>query len=115
MKSVFADRQFNFLVATNVLVVALAVVFAGETFLSLYNFQSMSAQVPELALLALGVMLAMIAGGGGIDLSGIALANLAGVGSYLLVRDWVSADEAPLAFSWLFAAMALLIVSPAVC
>ncbi|RVE95491.1 ABC transporter permease, partial [Sinorhizobium meliloti] len=40
MKSVFADRQFNFLVATNVLVVALAVVFAGDTFLSLYNFQS---------------------------------------------------------------------------
>ncbi|MDX0455105.1 ABC transporter permease [Sinorhizobium medicae] len=109
MKSVFADRQFNFLVATNVLVVALAVVFAGDTFLSLYNFQSMSAQVPELALLALGVMLAMIAGNGGIDLSGIALANLASVGSYLLMRDWVSVDEAPLAFSWLFAVIALLI------
>ncbi|PLU10162.1 sugar ABC transporter permease [Sinorhizobium medicae] len=109
MKSVFADRQFNFLVATNVLVAALAVVFAGDTFLSLYNFQSMSAQVPELALLALGVMLAMIAGNGGIDLSGIALANLAGVGSYLLMRDWVSVDEVPLAFSWLFALIALLI------
>jgi simple sugar transport system permease protein len=109
MKTMFADRQFNFLVATNALVVALAAVFAGDTFLSLYNFQSMSAQVPELALLALGVMLAMIAGGGGIDLSGIALANLAGVGSYLLVRDWVSADEAPLAFSWLFAVVALII------
>ncbi len=63
------------LVATNALVVALAAVFAGDTFLSLYNFQSMSAQVPELALLALGVMLAMIAGGAASICPGIALAQ----------------------------------------
>lgn len=109
MASVFSDRQLNFLVLANALVIAVAVVFSGDTFLSLYNFQSMSAQVPELALLALGVMLAMVAGNGGIDLSGIALANLSGIASYLLMRDWVSVDDQPLTFVWLFAGIALLI------
>nr|WP_256473388.1 ABC transporter permease [Phyllobacterium sp. 21LDTY02-6] len=104
-----SDRQLNFLVVVNALVIAVAVVLAGDTFLSLYNFQSMSAQVPELALLALGVMLAMIAGSGGIDLSGIALANLSGIVSYLLIRDWVSADDLPLTFVGLFAGIALLV------
>jgi len=90
-------------------VIVAGVVFAGATFISPYNFQSMSAQVPELGLLALGVMLAMVSGNGGIDLSGIALANLAGVLSYLLVRNWVSVDNAPLMFVWIFAAVALLV------
>jgi simple sugar transport system permease protein len=103
----FSDRQLNFLVLANALVIAVAVVFAGETFLSLYNFQSMSAQVPELALLALGVMLAMIAGRGGIDLSGIALANLSGIVAYVLLRDKISPDDQPLTFVWLFAGIAL--------
>lgn len=103
----FSDRQLNFLVLANALVFACAVIFAGQTFLSLYNFQSMSAQVPELALLALGVMLAMIAGRGGIDLSGIALANLSGIIGYVLIRDWISADDQPFTFVWLFAAIAL--------
>lgn len=109
MRNILADRQLNFLVAANVIVIAAGVVFAGATFISPYNFQSMSAQVPELGLLALGVMLAMISGNGGIDLSGIALANLAGVLSYLLVRNWVSVDNAPLMFVWVFAAVALLV------
>lgn len=107
MNRILADRQLNFLVAANVLVVAAAIVFAGSTFLSLYNFQSMSSQVPELGLLALGVMLAMISGNGGIDLSGIALANLSGAISFLLLRDWISADDAPQTFAWTFAGIAL--------
>ncbi|MGH6861238.1 MAG: ABC transporter permease [Phyllobacterium sp.] len=107
MGRILTDRQLNFLAAANLLVVALAIVFAGSNFVSLYNLQSMSAQVPELGLLALGVMLAMVSGNGGIDLSGIALANLSGVVSYLLVREWVSADEAPALFAWSFAAVSL--------
>ena len=43
-------------------------------FLTLINFQSMGAQFPEFALLALAMMLAMITGG--IDLSVVAIANL---------------------------------------
>lgn len=107
MGSLVADRQLNFLAAANILVIVAAVAFAGSNFVSLYNLQSMSAQVPELGLLALGVMLAMVSGNGGIDLSGISLANLAGITSYLLVRDWISADDAPVLFSWSFAGIAL--------
>ena len=74
-----ADRQFVFLALTNLLAFILAVALAGADFVGAYNLQSMAAQLPELGLLALGVMLAMVSGNGGIDLSGIALANLSGV------------------------------------
>jgi simple sugar transport system permease protein len=109
MHKLVADRQLNFLAAANILVIAVAVAFAGTTFVGLYNLQSMSSQVPELGLLALGVMLAMVSGNGGIDLSGIALANLSGVASYLLVRGLVSPSDAPLTFAWSFAAVALVV------
>jgi simple sugar transport system permease protein len=65
--------------------------------------------VPEIGLLAIGVMLAMCAGNGGIDLSGIALANLAGVASGVVVTQFVSATEAPWLFTLAFAAGALVV------
>ncbi|MGL4490440.1 MAG: ABC transporter permease, partial [Rhizobiaceae bacterium] len=66
-------------------------------------------QLPELAFLAIGVMLAMSSGNGGIDLSGIALANLAGVFSALAVQQFVSVDDAPFLFSTMFALCAIFI------
>ncbi|WP_455854154.1 ABC transporter permease [Ensifer canadensis] len=98
-----------FLAVVNVAVLVAGGVLVGASFLDIYNLQSMAGQVPELGLLALGVMLAMISGNGGIDLSGIALANLSGVVAYLLLRDTVSPDDAPLLFSWSFAGIALLV------
>ncbi|MCD1619009.1 ABC transporter permease [Salipiger manganoxidans] len=82
---------------------------SGGTYLSLFNLQSMATQVPEIGLLAIGVMLAMCAGNGGIDLSGIALANLAGVASGVVVTQFVSATEAPWLFTLAFAAGALVV------
>jgi simple sugar transport system permease protein len=81
---------------------------SGGTYLSLYNLQSMATQVPEIGLLAIGVMLAMCAGNGGIDLSGIALANLAGVTSGIVVTGFVAPQEAPWLFTLCFAAGAVL-------
>ncbi|WP_102958572.1 ABC transporter permease [Mangrovicella endophytica] len=107
MKGALADRQLSFLALTNVAVLLAAVLLTGSGFIDLYNLQSMASQVPELGLLALGVMLAMLSGNGGIDLSGIALANLSGVVAYLVLRDTVSADDAPLVFTWSFAGIAL--------
>jgi simple sugar transport system permease protein len=52
-------------------------------------------------------MLAMISGNGGIDLSGIALANLAGIVAFLLTRNLIPVADAPLLFSWTFAGLAL--------
>ena len=103
----FADRQLNFLISINVMVLAAATLLAGIDFVDPYNLQSMAAQVPELGLLALGVMLAMISGNGGIDLSGIALANLSGLMAGLLTGLMISPDAAPTAYMLLFVAVAV--------
>ena len=79
MKLKFSDRELNFLVGINVLILVVATLLSKGDFLDVYNFQSMGGQLPELGLLAMGVALSMISGNGGIDLSGVALANLAGV------------------------------------
>lgn len=105
---VLADRQFVFLVLTNILVFSLAIVLAGADFVSAYNLQSMAAQLPELGLLAFGVMLAMVSGNGGIDLSGIALANLSGILAGLLASHFIPADETPLLYTCGFIVLALL-------
>ncbi len=104
-----ADRQFNFLVLLNVLIMTAATFAVGTDFISLYNLQSMASQVPELGLLAIGVTLAMISGNGGIDLSGIALANLTGVVSGLTAMHFVNPDDAPWMFTLIFAGTGLLV------
>lgn len=103
----FDDRQLNFLLLTNAAILVVATLTAGADFIGLYNLQSMAAQVPELGLLALGVMLAMISGNGGIDLSGIALANLSGMIAGLLTALAVSPDDAPLAYTLIFLCVAV--------
>lgn len=107
MKRAFSDGQLNFLVGVNILVLACAAVLTGADFLDPYNLQSMASQIPELGLLAIGVMLAMISGNGGIDLSGIALANLSAVVAGLLVPGLVAPDEAPQLYAVVFCAVAL--------
>jgi simple sugar transport system permease protein len=107
MKRLFADAQFNFLLAVNVLVLAAATLLSHGEFVGLYNLQSMASQMPELGLLGLGVMLAMVSGNGGIDLSGIALANLAAMVAVLLAPHLADAGQAPVRFVLLFAAIAL--------
>jgi simple sugar transport system permease protein len=61
------------------LTVAIFVLMAAlnEKFLRAYNFESMTYVAPELGLLAIAMMLAMLTGG--IDLSVIGIANLSGI------------------------------------
>jgi len=101
------DPQLLFLLGINLVVLLAGAAVSRGAFIDPYNLQSMSAQLPELGLLAMGVMLAMCAGNGGIDLSGIALANLSGVLSALLVGQWVPFDEAPWLFTSAFIGVAL--------
>lgn len=101
------DAEFIFLTSINAMLVVAAMVLVGGQFMTLYNFQSMGTQVPELGLLALGVMLAMISGRGGIDLSGIALANLAGVVAFQVAPILVALDTAPVEYFLTFSAVAL--------
>ena len=101
-RSVTSDRQFNFLVVVNLLVLTAAVSISGIDFVNAYNLQSMAIQIPELGLLAIGVTLAMISGNGGIDLSGIALANLSGISAALLVPQFISPDDSPMTYVFAF-------------
>ncbi|CAN7753219.1 ABC transporter permease [Rhizobium sp. LjRoot258] len=101
--------QLAMLVVINGLLLATGALISGGLFLSAFNLQSMASQVPEIGLLAIGVMLAMCAGNGGIDLSGIALANLSGVLSAVVVSSFLSATESGAAFSIAFIAGALLV------
>lgn len=102
-----ADRQLGFLLAVNVVIVLIATAWSKGQFVSTDNLQSMANQVPELGLLAIGVMLAMVSGNGGIDLSGTALANLAGVIAALATPALYSAETAPVAYAATFVATAL--------
>ncbi|AHG66028.1 ABC transporter permease [Advenella mimigardefordensis] len=99
--SPFQDRQLSFLLAINIVIVMAGYFLSsGGDFVSVFNLQSMAMQLPQMALLAMAMMLSMISGNGGIDLSGIALANLAGVIGALLLPQWIDAEAAP----WLFTA-----------
>jgi simple sugar transport system permease protein len=101
----FGDRQLNFLLAVNVLVVFVAVWLSHGQFVDIDNLQSMGSQLPEVGLLALGIMLSMLSGNGGIDLSGVGLANLSGMIAALVVPKWVSGDDSPVLYTTLFCAI----------
>lgn len=105
--NLFKDRQLNFLVIVNILIAVVAMVLSHGDFGGIDNVQSMASQLPEVGLLALGIMLSMISGNGGIDLSGVGLANLAGMVAALVVPHYVSADNSPLMFTGLFVVITL--------
>lgn len=100
--------QLFMLVVINAALLAVGAMISGGTYLSPFNLQSMAGQLPEIGFLAIGVMLAMCAGNGGIDLSGIALANLSGVASAIIVGSFLSSTDNETAFSIAFIAVALL-------
>ncbi|MGF6571350.1 simple sugar transport system permease protein [Paraburkholderia sp. GAS333] len=98
----FGDRQLNFLLIVNVLVVLVATWLSRGQFVDIDNLQSMGGQLPELGLLALGIMLSMVSGNGGIDLSGVGLANLSGMVAALVVPRFVNGDDSPALYTALF-------------
>lgn len=107
MKRHFSDPQLNFLVGINILILVAATVLSHGGFLDVYNFQSMASQLPELGLLAIGVSLAMISGNGGIDLSGVGMANLAGVVAAVVTPLVVDGDASPWGYTGAFIGVAL--------
>lgn len=61
-------------------------IFLPNKFLTIRNFQSMFSQIPEFGFLAIAMMLAMLTGG--IDLSVVATANLAGITAALFLTKY---------------------------
>lgn len=107
MKRHFSDPQLNFLVGINLVILVAATALSHGGFLDVYNFQSMASQLPELGLLAIGVSLAMISGNGGIDLSGVGMANLAGVVAAVVTPLVVDGDVSPWGYTAVFIGLAL--------
>ena len=81
------DREFTVLVATTLVVTAILYVLLGGRLFSLGGVQSMSIQVSEFGFLALAMALALLTGG--IDLSIVAAAGLAGVMAALVMSGQV--------------------------
>ncbi|WP_323016796.1 ABC transporter permease [Castellaniella sp.] len=71
------DRNMAQLVVITLVVFALMSWMNPSKFLSYYNFESISYIMPELGILAIAMMISMLTGG--IDLSVVGIANLAGV------------------------------------
>ena len=71
------DKEFTVLVGTTIVVTFVLYLLLGQRLFSLGGIQSMSIQVSEFGFLALAMALAMLTGG--IDLSIVAAAGLAGV------------------------------------
>jgi simple sugar transport system permease protein len=85
-RRLLSDRKLTQLVVVALVVFATFSLLAPKLFLTPRNFISMAFQVPEIALLALGVMLAMLTAG--IDLSVVSMSNLAALSTaYLLVSQ----------------------------
>jgi len=88
------DRKLSQLIVITVAVFALFSILVPDVFLTSANFTSMAFQIPEVALLSMAVMLAMLTGG--IDLSIVAISNLAALTTaYLIVSRVPEGAVAP--------------------
>ncbi len=93
---------------------ALMSVLSPDRFFTLRNVTSMSFQFPELGLFALAVTISLVTGG--IDLSVVSVANLAGIAAALVLTRTVPSDASPLAAAaWVAVAILLAIVVGGAC
>jgi simple sugar transport system permease protein len=87
----FTDPTITYLLLIlAVLSVGFELVLPGNKFLNLSNFQSMAFQVPELGILAIGMMIPMLSGG--INLSIIATANMTAITMAFILTRFIKED-----------------------
>jgi len=85
-RRLLSDRKLTQLIIVAVIVFSTFSILVPNLFLTSRNFTSMAFQIPEIALLSMGVMLAMLTAG--IDLSVVSMSNLAALSTaYLLVSQ----------------------------
>lgn len=107
MTRLLGDPNLRFLLIANVVIVLAASLISGGQFLDPYNIQSMAKQLPEIGLLSIGIMLAMLSGNGGIDLSVVSIANLSAVAAGLVAKNLYGGDGLGVPFTLTFIAIAL--------
>ena len=84
------DDNIGRLVLMIVLIIAVMTWFSPNKFLNLYNFESLSFLFPELGILAIAMLVAMLTGG--IDLSVIGIANLSAIMAGLFFHAAIGVD-----------------------
>lgn len=108
LRDLFSDRHIRFLLIANLVILLVASAVSSGQFLDPFNIQNMAKQLPEIALLALAIMLAMVSGNGGIDLSVVGIANLSAITAGLVAKATV-ADGSGAAFMLVFVVVALMV------
>jgi simple sugar transport system permease protein len=83
-------------------------ILSNGVFLDSYNLQSMGFQMPEIALLSIAMMLAMMSGNSGIDLSLIGIANLSGIAGGIFAIH-LTGNTSPKSFTVVFILCALIV------
>ncbi len=104
----FKKNETTVLMVIMVLVALIMIIVNPGTFLTYNNLQGMAFQLPELGILTLGMMVVMITGG--INLSIIATANMAGISAALILK----AMEGSPATGLLLAMVACIMVSASI-
>jgi len=89
-------------------VFGLMIAVNGLSFLSVNNLQNMAFQLPELGILSLAMMVVMLTGG--INLSIISTANMAGITAALILTSGEGAVSGGIVFIALLAALAVSII-----
>lgn len=84
------DDNIGRLILMIVLIVAVMTWLSPNKFLNLYNFESLSFLFPELGILAIAILVAMLTGG--IDLSVIGIANLSAIMAGLFFHAAIGID-----------------------
>jgi simple sugar transport system permease protein len=102
------DNHLKFLLGANIMIAVIAAILSSGSFLSGDNFQSMGTQLPEVGLLALAIMITMLSGNGGIDLSVVAVANLSAIIAGKISQSLFNAETQGLEFAFLFPTLAVL-------
>jgi len=82
------DPTFSILVIAFLFIILLLFVFFPGRVLTVSNFESMAFQLPELGILSLAMMITMLSGG--INLSIIATANMAGIVSAFIMTRMIT-------------------------
>ena len=84
------DDNIGRLILMIVLIIAVMTWLSPNKFLNLYNFESLSFLFPELGILAIAILVAMLTGG--IDLSVIGIANLSAIMAGLFFHAAIGMD-----------------------
>lgn len=104
-----AAPRLVFLAITNIAIFAFGAATTGATLVGPHNLQSAASRLPKTGVLGTEPMIATASGNGGVNVSGIALADLSGVLAAVRTLPQVSADDSRVSFSAVFAMVAIVV------